>query len=148
LSVFSLPDQPARQGSASLTSQSLLAYAGNADDGDEFWNDDSVLEDYGVVIGAGGRDFANVPDEDDASGDSDSSLDLHTPLPCVLNSPKFSPSELTLSYSSLMLRDGLLSPHSKLLPQNIVSDLPMVATDGNRHGSVVSNCKRCISMFT
>jgi hypothetical protein len=89
LSVFSLPDQPARQGSASLTSQSLLAYTGNADDGDEFWNDDSVLEDYGVVIGTGGRDFANVPDEDDASGDSDSSLDLHTPLPCVLSLPKF-----------------------------------------------------------
>ena len=82
LSVFSLPDQP-RQGSASLTSQSLLAYAGNADDGDEFWNDDSLLEDYGVAIGNGGGDFANGLDEDDATGDSDSSLDLHTPLPCV-----------------------------------------------------------------
>jgi large subunit ribosomal protein LP1 len=128
-SVFSLPDQPARQGSASLTSQSLLAYAGNAVDGDEFWNDDSVLEDYGVVIGAGDHDFTNVPDEDDASGDSDSSLDLHTPLP------------------SLMLRDGLLSPHSKLLPQNIVSDSPMVATDGNRHGSVVSNSKTKSGVF-
>ena len=80
LSVFSLPDQPTRQG-ASLTSQSLLAYAGNADDGDELWNDDSLLEDYGVAIGDG--DFADGPDEDDASGDSDSSLDIHTPLPCV-----------------------------------------------------------------
>jgi hypothetical protein len=38
-----------------------------------------------------------------------------------------------------MLRDGLLSPHSKLLPQNIRSDTPVVATDGNR------NCKRCVS---
>lgn len=44
-----------------------------------------------------------------------------------------------------MLRDGLLSPHSKLLPQNIRSDLPVVATDGSRHGSVVSNCKRYVS---
>jgi large subunit ribosomal protein LP1 len=93
LSVFSLPDQPARQGSASLTSRSLLAYADNADD--ELWNDDSLLEDYGIVIGSGDGDF--VPDEDDATGDSDSSLDLHTPLPCVLlNSPYFSHSELTL----------------------------------------------------
>ncbi len=91
LSVFSLPDQPARQGSASLTSRSLLAYADNADDGDEFWNDDSLLEDYGIAIGSGDGHFANVPDEDDISGDSDSSLDLHTPLPCVLylNSPIF-----------------------------------------------------------
>jgi hypothetical protein len=38
-----------------------------------------------------------------------------------------------------MLRDGLLSPHSKLLPQNIRSDSPMVATDSSRPGSVVSN---------
>lgn len=46
-----------------------------------------------------------------------------------------------------MLRDGLLSPHSKLLPQNIASDPPLVAMDGNRHGSVVS-CKRiCLSML-
>lgn len=115
-SVFSLPDQHIRQGSASLTSR-LLAYADNADDADELWND-SLLEAYGVVIGSGDRHFASVPDEDDVSGDSDSSLDLHTPLP------------------SLMLRDGLLSPHSKLLPQNIGSDPPLVAMDGNR--SVVS----------
>ena len=39
-----------------------------------------------------------------------------------------------------MLRDGLLSPHSKLLPQNIRSETPVVATDGNRNG-----CKRYIS---
>ena len=38
-----------------------------------------------------------------------------------------------------MLRDGLLSPHSKILPQNIRSDTPVVATDGNRHR------KRCVS---
>jgi len=56
-----------------------------------------------------------VPDEDDTAGESDSSLDIHTPLP------------------SLTLRDGLLSPHSKILPQNIRSDTPVVATDGNRH---------------
>jgi large subunit ribosomal protein LP1 len=97
LSVFSLPDQPTRQGSASLTSQSLLAYAGNADDGDDLW-DDSLLEDYGVpAIGNGDGDFANRLDEDDATGDSDSSLDLHTPLPCVpfFSTRSFPQSELT-----------------------------------------------------
>ena len=83
LSVFSLPDQHASQGGSSLTSRSLLAYADNADDGDELWGDDSLLEDYGVVIASGDGHFANVPGEDDVSGDSDSSLDLHTPLPCV-----------------------------------------------------------------
>jgi hypothetical protein len=44
-----------------------------------------------------------------------------------------------------MLRDGLLSPHSKLLPQNIRSDASMVATDSNRHGSVMSSSKRWVS---
>jgi large subunit ribosomal protein LP1 len=83
LSVFSLPDQHTSQGSASLTSRCLLAYADNADDGDELWNDDPLLEDYGVVITSGDGHFAHVPGEDDVSGDSDSSLDLHTPLPCV-----------------------------------------------------------------
>ena len=46
-----------------------------------------------------------------------------------------------------MLRDGLLSPHSKLLPQNIISDAPLVAMDGNRHGSVVSSKRMCLSLF-
>jgi hypothetical protein len=46
------------------------------------WNDDSFLEDYGVVINRGDGEFA-VPDEEDTAGDSDSSLDLHTPLPFV-----------------------------------------------------------------
>ena len=78
LSVFSLPDEAARQGSTSVASRNLLT---NPHDGDELWNDDSLPEDYGVVIGGGDGDFANVPDEDDAAGESDSSLDLHTPLP-------------------------------------------------------------------
>ncbi len=41
-----------------------------------------------------------------------------------------------------MLRDGMLSPHSKLLPQNVRVDSLMVATDGNRPGSTVSPRKR------
>jgi hypothetical protein len=77
-SAFSLPDEAARQASASLASRSLL---GKPHDGDKLWSDYSLLEDYGVEIGGGDGDFANVPDQDDATGESDSSLDLHTPLP-------------------------------------------------------------------
>ncbi|KAH9968033.1 hypothetical protein BC827DRAFT_466082 [Russula dissimulans] len=121
LSIFSLPDEHVRQGSISSASRSLLPYANNADDGDGLWNEDSLIDDYGVVVGGDDGAFANVPDEDDIAGESDSSLDLHTPLP------------------SLMLRDGLLSPHSKLLPHNVGCDSPVVTTHPNRHGSVVSN---------
>jgi large subunit ribosomal protein LP1 len=78
LSVFSLPDEAARQGNASLASRSLLA---NSHVSDELWHDDSLPEDYGVEIGGGNGNFGNVPDEDDTAGESDSSLDLHTPLP-------------------------------------------------------------------
>lgn len=50
----------------------------------------------------------------EGDGDSDSSLDIHTPLPYVFRFvPKYS---LTCSCSRLMVRDGLLSPNSKLLP--------------------------------
>ncbi|KAH9974363.1 hypothetical protein BGW80DRAFT_177719 [Lactifluus volemus] len=126
-SVFSLPDEPRRQseGSATLASRSQLPYVNKGDEGNSVWNDDSFLEDYGVVINRGDGEFA-VPDEEDTAGDSDSSLDLHTPLP------------------SLMLRDGMLSPYSKLLPQNIRVDSPVVATHNIRPGSI-SNRKRCLS---
>ncbi|KAI0292134.1 hypothetical protein BC826DRAFT_1020179, partial [Russula brevipes] len=42
-SVFSLPDERARQGSISIASRSLLPYDRNADDGDTLWNDGSLL---------------------------------------------------------------------------------------------------------
>jgi hypothetical protein len=82
-SLFSLPDEFGRRQSevsASLASRSLLPYDNMPGDDDGLWNDDS-FEDYGVLIGGGG-DFPSVPDEEDA-GESDSSIDLHTPLPCV-----------------------------------------------------------------
>ncbi|KAH8978940.1 hypothetical protein EDB86DRAFT_2989786 [Lactarius hatsudake] len=86
-----------------------------AGDDDRLWNDDSFVEqDYGVVIGGGDGGFPSVADEEDAAGESDSSIDLHTSLP------------------NLMLRDGMLSPHSKLLPQNTRADslwFPRMATD-------------------
>ncbi|KAI0060518.1 hypothetical protein BV25DRAFT_938426 [Artomyces pyxidatus] len=111
-------------------SVAVLAYRQKDDDEDSMWNEDSFVEDYGVVIKGGDPEaFAEVLDVDDldaeaeeAAEDSDSSLDLHTPLP------------------NLMLRDGLLSPHSKILPQNLRSDSPMVlgGIDGDRPGSIMS----------
>lgn len=83
LSVFSLPDEATRQGSATLASRSLLPYSHNPDDGDGLWDEGSLIDDYGVVIGDSDG-FPNVPDQDDAADESDSSLDLHTPLPYVL----------------------------------------------------------------
>ncbi|KAH9169526.1 hypothetical protein EDB89DRAFT_1984553 [Lactarius sanguifluus] len=112
LSLFSLPDE---------SCSPLLAYVNRAGDDDELWNDDSFVEqDYGVVIGGGDGGFPSVADEEDAAGESDSSIDLHTSLP------------------NLMLRDGMLSPHSKLLPQNTRGDSLLVSTDSNRPGSTVS----------
>ena len=146
LSLFSLPDESARrqsEGSASLVSRSLLAYANRPGDDDGLWNDDS-FEDYGVVIGGGDGGFPNVHDEEDAAGESDSSIDLHTPLPCVtfFFSGSSCHSALTLPYSNLMLRDGMLSPHSKLLPHNVRADSVIGTTEGNRPGSTVSAGKR------
>jgi len=60
-----------------------LAYANRPGDDDGLWNDDTFVEDYGIVIGGGDGGFPSVPDEEDAAGESDSSIDLHTPLPCV-----------------------------------------------------------------
>ena len=57
----------------------------------------------------------------DGDGDSDSSLDIHTPLPYVFRLvPKHS---LAHPRSRLMVRDGLLSPNSKLLPDLEPSDV-------------------------
>ncbi|KAI9464064.1 hypothetical protein BJY52DRAFT_1184460 [Lactarius psammicola] len=117
LSLFSLPDEtPRRQseGSANLASRSLLAYANRPSGDDGLWNDDSFVEDYGVVIGGGDGGFPSVPDEEEAAGESDSSIDLHTPLPW----DAFAALEIAAS--------------------EFRADSFMVATDGNRPGSTVS----------
>ncbi|KAK7449338.1 hypothetical protein VKT23_013479 [Stygiomarasmius scandens] len=90
------------------------------------------------------RSWEEFQVEDEAEGDSDSSLDLHTPLP------------------HLMLRQGLLSPHSKLLPRSTLSasasmeSFASLATcnggsgeggDG-RPGSVASMASRADSVMT
>lgn len=144
LSLFSLPGESSRRQSEvseGVASRSLLAYANGPGNDEGLWNDDSY-EDYGVVIGGDGG-FPGVLDEEDAAADSDSSIDLHTPLPCVAFAFRsFCRSALTLFYRNLMLRDGMLSPHSKLLPQNVRADSVIVATDSNRPGSTVTPSKR------
>jgi hypothetical protein len=74
--------------------------------------------------------------EEGDGGDSDSSLDLHTPLPYV---PVFFLLHLDLTVtgsSHLMLRHGLLSPNSKLLPQAECSRAPTPLDE--RPGSILS----------
>ncbi|KAH8102321.1 hypothetical protein BXZ70DRAFT_68515 [Cristinia sonorae] len=87
---------------------------------EEILDDDaSFVSDYGEYINGGGM-ASEILDRDaemrlerqlegDGS-DSDSSIDVHTPLP------------------HLMLRDGLLSPHSKLLPQPDKAETPQQPT--------------------
>ncbi|OSX65689.1 hypothetical protein POSPLADRAFT_1052361 [Postia placenta MAD-698-R-SB12] len=78
-----------------------LAYARNA------WVEDSFVSDYGVLLDGtgttmdvvGGKEACLERELDGSGNDMDSSIDIHMPLP------------------NLMLRHGLLSPNSKLLPQ-------------------------------
>ncbi|KAA1472356.1 hypothetical protein DENSPDRAFT_176241 [Dentipellis sp. KUC8613] len=104
---------------------SNLAYMQSAPEGDAYWNEDSYVDDYGVVP-RGGHELEETGstlenEQNDGEYDSDSSIDLHTPLP------------------NLMLRDGMLSPHSKILPQNSRTPSPLLFTaDGGRPGSILS----------
>lgn len=50
------------------------------------WDDESFVEDYGQVLAGGngnGFDMVGAEDNENGAYDSDSSIDLHTPLPCV-----------------------------------------------------------------
>ncbi|KAF8875436.1 hypothetical protein BD779DRAFT_212315 [Infundibulicybe gibba] len=88
--------------------------------------EDSYIEDYGVQIPSQFATDHNPLDKhteailerelEGNGSDSDSSLDLHTPLP------------------HLMLRHGLLSPHSKLLPHSARAETPL----DTRPGSIIS----------
>ncbi|KAH9834987.1 uncharacterized protein C8Q71DRAFT_135378 [Rhodofomes roseus] len=88
-------------------------------------SEDSFVADYGSPLDATGTpiDVVDVEEEerldralDGEGSDTDSEIDIHTPLP------------------NLMLRDGLLSPNSKLLPQaQPIDDRP------SSHMSIVSN---------
>ncbi|KAM5545726.1 hypothetical protein V8D89_000764 [Ganoderma adspersum] len=109
-SVPSLPHLPSRGREPWRPAcPTELAYAQTAmtHDEPEAWNEDSFVSDYGVPldetgtpfdVGDGDDEEARLDRELDGDGsDSDSDLDLHTPLP------------------QLMVRDGLLSPNSKLV---------------------------------
>ncbi|TFY63927.1 hypothetical protein EVG20_g6126 [Dentipellis fragilis] len=104
---------------------SNLAYMQPNSEDDAYWNEDSYVDDYGVVL-RGGHGLEEIgsaleDEQNDGEYDSDSSIDLHTPLP------------------NLMLRDGMLSPHSKILPQNSRTPSPLLSTaDGGRPGSILS----------
>ncbi|KAH9932843.1 hypothetical protein B0H21DRAFT_90528 [Amylocystis lapponica] len=133
--------RPRRRSLATTSPASrLLSRSGSANAVPSSWkkkasvrrDDVSVNVDYGTVLR--GDLFTNPEvdlDEEDhlnneLDGDgseSDSSIDLHTPLP------------------HLMFRDGLLSPRSKLLPQVVTPSVfgePDIAVDANRSESVLS----------
>ncbi|KAI0700247.1 hypothetical protein C8T65DRAFT_658053 [Cerioporus squamosus] len=110
-----------------------LAYAQDAME--EVWDEHSFVSDYGTPIDQTGTPFdlldgdeeARLDRELDGDGsDSDSSLDLHTPLP------------------QLMVKDGLLSPNSKLIQASRnTTPLP-----GERPGSVFSVASTAGSVMT
>ncbi|CDO76849.1 hypothetical protein BN946_scf185033.g46 [Trametes cinnabarina] len=102
---------------------------------EELWDEDSFVSDYGVPMDETGTPFemldrdeeARLEKELDGDGsDSDSSLDLHTPLP------------------HLMVKDGLLSPNSKLV-QSSRNSTPL---PNNRPGSVFSVASTTGSIMT
>ncbi|KAI0824407.1 hypothetical protein BC628DRAFT_1411015 [Trametes gibbosa] len=118
-------------------SLSELAYEQTAmtpQEGDT-WDEDSFVSDYGVPVDHTGTPYeifdrdeeARLDRELDGDGsDSDSSLDLHTPLP------------------HLMVKDGLLSPRSKLV-QTSRNTTPL---PGDRPNSVFSIASSVGSMMT
>ncbi|KAI8977755.1 hypothetical protein BD414DRAFT_517012 [Trametes punicea] len=119
-------------------SSSELAYEQSAmapAEGIDVWDEDSFVSDYGVPVDETGTPYEILDDEEEArlekeldgeGSDSDSSLDLHTPLP------------------HLMVKDGLLSPNSKLV-QSSRNTTPL---PNNRPGSVFSMASTAGSVMT
>ncbi|TFK82133.1 hypothetical protein K466DRAFT_603923 [Polyporus arcularius HHB13444] len=110
-----------------------LAYAQDAMG--TVWDEHSFVSDYGVQIDHTGTPFDMLDGDEEArldreldgdGSDSDSSLDLHTPLP------------------QLMVKDGLLSPNSKLI-QASRNNTPL---PGERPGSVFSVVSAAGSVMT
>ncbi|RPD55273.1 hypothetical protein L226DRAFT_258595 [Lentinus tigrinus ALCF2SS1-7] len=111
------------------------AYAQDAMGEVDVWDEDSFVSDYGVQIDQTGTPYELLDGDEEArldreldggGSDSDSSLDLHTPLP------------------QLMVKDGLLSPNSKLVQASRnTTPLP-----GERPGSVFSVASTVGSVMT
>ncbi|PCH43215.1 hypothetical protein WOLCODRAFT_138243 [Wolfiporia cocos MD-104 SS10] len=94
---------------------------------------DSPFSDHSFIAGIKELDAEDELRLDDGDGgsESDSSIDLHTPLP------------------HLMFRDGLLSPRSKLLPQGLSPELEEENTSElNRSRSVLSVASTAGSVMT
>ncbi|KAL1943483.1 hypothetical protein VTO73DRAFT_3928 [Trametes versicolor] len=128
--------RPEREEASELAYEqtAMASSAAHAHDG-EVWDEDSFVSDYGVPIDQTGTPYemfdgdeeARLEKELDGDGsDSDSSLDLHTPLP------------------DLMVKDGLLSPNSKLV-QGSRGTTPL---PGDRPGSVFSVASTVGSVMT
>ena len=106
---------------------------GKEDDGE------SVISDYGTLLEKEAESEEDKPADDDGS-ESDSSIDIHTPLPCV---PRLCLVRVVLILCRhLMFRDGLLSPRSKLLPGGGSATLSLYIEEdenpGKRANSVLS----------
>ncbi|TBU42499.1 hypothetical protein BD309DRAFT_178796 [Dichomitus squalens] len=107
--TFHSPMARARSNSSMVTPSSWKGVTKDDDTG-------SVISDYGALL-----DKDDSMDEKLLEGDgseSDSSIDIHTPLP------------------HLMFRDGLLSPRSKLLPGGGSATLSLYINDDDRVASV------------
>ncbi|KAI0077556.1 hypothetical protein K474DRAFT_1064242 [Panus rudis PR-1116 ss-1] len=102
-------------------------------------DDASFVSDYGVCVDKTGTAIEIFDKETEdrlerelegAGSDSDSSIDLHTPLPCV---PHFLLCDIQtdLCRSNLMLREGMLSPNSKLLSQRSGAPSPVSGRPGS-----------------
>ncbi|KAI0773092.1 hypothetical protein BD413DRAFT_312310 [Trametes elegans] len=116
-------------------SPSELAYERSAMAPPQVWDEDSFVSDYGIPVDETGTPYEmfdgdeeeRLEKELDGNGsDSDSSLDLHTPLP------------------HLMVRDGLLSPQSKLV-QASRNNTPL---PNDRPGSIFSVVSTVGSVMT
>lgn len=125
-------------------SPSELPYVAPAPE-EEPWRDDSFVSDYGVLLDRTGTAIEILDEEEEAKlerelegdgSDTDSSLDIHTPLPCVFDFIFHFCADANLaSNRNLMLRDGLLSPNSTLLSRTSRAPSPI----GNgRPGSMMS----------
>ncbi|PIL34648.1 hypothetical protein GSI_03427 [Ganoderma sinense ZZ0214-1] len=114
-----------------------LAYAQTAMTQEpESWNEDSFVSDYGTPLDETGTPYDVVDGDEEArldreldgdGSDSDSDLDLHTPLP------------------QLMVRDGLLSPNSKLVASSSRGATPL---PNDRPGSSFSVASAAGSVMT
>lgn len=95
-------------------------------------DDESLISDFGTLLEL-------ESDFEDGGSASDSSLDIHTPLPyvIVLRHRTRKPNNID---RHLMFRDGLLSPRSKLLPQSTPPSNSPYSHEGEdaRAGSVLS----------